>query len=82
LKVLVETPVYVGSKGETVIDYGIVNEEAWEGVEEFRIGERAESGHLEIALRKRRGGKEQEGKRNKTVYFDFFGIAVLCLEKM
>jgi hypothetical protein len=25
---------------ETVIYYGIVNEEAWEKVEEFRIGER------------------------------------------
>jgi hypothetical protein len=31
-----------------VIDYGIVNEEAWERVEEFRIGERIES--LEISI--------------------------------
>jgi hypothetical protein len=46
-----------------VIDYGIVNEEAWVGVEEFRIGERVESDRLEIALRKRRGGKEQRRKR-------------------
>jgi hypothetical protein len=32
---------YIGSRGEreTVVDYGIVNEEAWERVEEFRIGE-------------------------------------------
>jgi hypothetical protein len=56
-----------------VIDYGIVNEEAWERVEEFRIGERVESDYLEIALRKRRGGKEQRrkgvGDRNKTVVF-------------
>jgi hypothetical protein len=42
-----------------VIDYGTVNEEAWERVEEFRIGERVELDHLEIALGKRRGGKEQ-----------------------
>jgi hypothetical protein len=42
-----------------VIDHGIVNEEAWERVEEFRTGERAESDHFERALRKRRGGKEQ-----------------------
>jgi hypothetical protein len=73
---------YIGSKGETVIDYGIVKEEAWERVEEFRIGERAESDHLEISLRKRRGGKGQKrkgvGNRNKTVHFYFFGIAVLC----
>jgi hypothetical protein len=30
---------YIGSRGETVIDYGIANEGAWEKVEEFRIGE-------------------------------------------
>jgi hypothetical protein len=34
----------IGSRGETVIDYGIVNEEAWEKVEEFRIGERGSEG--------------------------------------
>jgi hypothetical protein len=45
---------YIGSRGETVTDYGIVKEEAWKRVEEFRIGERAESDHLQIALRKRR----------------------------
>jgi hypothetical protein len=28
---------YIGSRGETVINYGIVNEESWERVEEFRI---------------------------------------------
>jgi hypothetical protein len=76
----------IGSRGETVINYGVVNEEAWERVEKFRIGERAESDHLEIALKKRRGGKEQIRKgmedRNKTVCFNFFGIAVLCLEKL
>jgi predicted DNA-binding WGR domain protein len=56
-----------------VIDYGMVNEEAWERVEEFRIGERVESDHLEIALRKRKRGKEQRkkgvGDRHKTVFF-------------
>jgi predicted DNA-binding WGR domain protein len=64
---------YIGSRGEIVIDYGIVNEEAWERVEEFKVGERAESDHLEIALRKRRGRKEQRrkgmGDRNETVDF-------------
>jgi hypothetical protein len=40
-----------------VIDYGIVNEEAWERREKFRIGEKAKSDHLEIALKKRRGEK-------------------------
>jgi hypothetical protein len=65
---------YRGCRVETVIDYGIVNEEAWE---------RVESDHLEIALRKRRGGKEQRRKgvedRNKTDYF-LSGIAVLCIK--
>jgi hypothetical protein len=42
-----------------MIDYGIVNEEAWERVEEFRIGERVESDPLEITLRKRKGGKNR-----------------------
>jgi hypothetical protein len=31
---------YIGSRGETVIDYAIVNEEAWERVEKLTIGER------------------------------------------
>jgi hypothetical protein len=35
-----------------MIDYGIVNEQGWKTVEEFGIGEKAESDHLEIALRK------------------------------
>jgi hypothetical protein len=45
--------INIGSGGETVIDYGIVSEEAWERVEEFRIGERVESGllPLEISIR-------------------------------
>jgi hypothetical protein len=55
---------------------GYMERKAWKRVEEFRIGERIESDHLEIALRKRRGGKEQKrnrvGDKNKTVYFLFF----------
>jgi hypothetical protein len=42
-----------------MVDYGIVNEEAWERVEEFRIGVRVESDHLEITLRKRKGEKNR-----------------------
>jgi hypothetical protein len=52
-----EEGICIGSRWETMIHYGIVNEEAWERVEEFRIGKRAESDHHEIALRKRREGK-------------------------
>jgi hypothetical protein len=31
---------YIGSRGETEIDYGMVKEEAWERVEELTIGDR------------------------------------------
>jgi hypothetical protein len=52
-----------------------VNEETYEGIEELREGERIESGHLEMAFRKRRRGKEQRrkevGDRNKTYFFIF-----------
>jgi hypothetical protein len=34
---------YIGSRREIVIDYETVNEEAWERVEEFKIGEREQS---------------------------------------
>jgi hypothetical protein len=51
---------YIDIRRETVLDYGIVNEEIWERVQEFRIGERSESDHLEIALRKRKGRTEKE----------------------
>jgi hypothetical protein len=40
----------------------------------FKIGDRAESDHLEIALRKRRGGKKQrrKGMGDRNVVVDFF----------
>jgi hypothetical protein len=63
-------------RGETGIDYGIANEEAWEKVEEFRRGERAESEPFEIALTKGRGGKEQRrkgvGDKSGSAFFNFF----------
>jgi hypothetical protein len=41
---------YVANRGETVIDYAIVNEAAWERVEEFKVGERVDSGHLPLEI--------------------------------
>jgi hypothetical protein len=41
---------YVGSRGETVIEYTIVNEEGWERVEKFTIGERVETDHLPLEI--------------------------------
>jgi hypothetical protein len=66
----------IGSRGKTVIDYGIVNKEAWERIEEFRIGERVESNHLPLEIsieetnheekekRKSKGGGEEGDNKN------------------
>jgi hypothetical protein len=45
-----------------VIDYGIVNEEAWERVEELRIGERVGSSDVEMTVRSEEEGKNREAK--------------------
>jgi hypothetical protein len=49
-------------RGETVIDYGIVNEEAYKKVEEFRIGERVESDHLTLQISIEETNHEKRGK--------------------
>lgn len=43
---------YVGPRGESVIDYAIVNQNAWDEVRRFEVGNRAESDHqpLEIEI--------------------------------
>jgi DNA primase catalytic subunit len=55
-------PIHVGIREETVIDYGIVNEEAWERVEEFRIGERVKSNHLQLEISIEETNHEEMGK--------------------
>jgi hypothetical protein len=45
-----------------VIDYGIVNEEAYKKVEEFRIGERVESDHLTLQISIEETNHEKRGK--------------------
>jgi hypothetical protein len=77
---------YMDSRGETVIPYDrIVNEEAWERVGEFRIRERVESNHLEIALSNRRGRKERRGRGmrdgNGTCFFFIFWSVLFCVCK-
>jgi hypothetical protein len=49
---------YSGSRGETVIDYVMVNEEAWDEIEEFKVGERVESDHMPLEVRTK--GREKE----------------------
>jgi hypothetical protein len=77
---------YMDSRGETVIPYDrIVNEEAWERVGEFRIRERVESNHLEIALSNRRGRKERRGRGmrdgNGICFFFIFWSVLFCVCK-
>jgi hypothetical protein len=71
-------------------------EEKWDGkrkskdkvenAEGKRLMEWIEENHLEIALRKQRGGKEQRRKGKgigiKLFVFYFFGIGVSCSKKM
>jgi hypothetical protein len=49
---------YIGSRGETVIDYVMVNEEAWDKIKEFKVGERVESDHMPLEVRTK--GREKE----------------------
>jgi hypothetical protein len=53
---------YIDSRKEIVIDYGIVNEEALESVEEFRIGERVEPDHLPLEISIEETNHEEMGK--------------------
>ncbi|KAH0820249.1 hypothetical protein GEV33_002542 [Tenebrio molitor] len=63
---------YVGSRGETVIDYAIVNEKAWKTVEKFTIAERWK--------RRSKGGAE-EGD-NKSMGSTRSGRVQEYVEKM
>ncbi|KAJ3656352.1 hypothetical protein Zmor_015436 [Zophobas morio] len=54
---------YVGARGESIIDYGIVNEEAWEEIESFKVGERVESDHMPLEIKIK--GKEQEYEKQE-----------------
>ncbi|KAJ3660702.1 hypothetical protein Zmor_005140 [Zophobas morio] len=58
---------YVGARGESIIDYGIVNEEAWEEIESFKVGERVESDHmpLEIKIKAKEQEYEKQERRNE-----------------
>jgi hypothetical protein len=57
-----------------VIDYGIVNEEVWERVEEFTIAERVESDHLPLKIStegtnhaEREKGRAKEEQKKVTI---------------
>jgi hypothetical protein len=59
---------YVGSRGETVINYAIVNNAAWERVEKLKVGERVDSDHLPLGTIEGTNYEEngKGGAREKT----------------
>ena len=52
---------FIGSRGNSVIDYAITNEEAWKTINYFRVEERVESDHLPISIELKADGKFTEG---------------------
>lgn len=58
---------YVGIKGNSVIDYIIVNERLINNIKNFRIGERVDSDHMPLELRiiEGKGSTEEEDKEEE-----------------
>jgi len=50
--------LYIGGRGESVVDYVLVNQKAWKKIEKIKIGYRVESDHqpleIEIRMKKKR----------------------------
>jgi hypothetical protein len=73
---------YVGSRGETVIDYAIVNEAARERLKEFKVGERVDSDHLSLEItiegthqeEEDKGGTREEQKKVTVKVWDGQGM--------
>ncbi|KAH0821274.1 hypothetical protein GEV33_001517 [Tenebrio molitor] len=61
---------YIGSRGETVIDYVMVNEEAWDKIEEFKVGERVESDHMPLENIWTEEGKEKYRARLREAKYE------------
>lgn len=63
---------FIGGRGSSVIDYGIVNEEMFEDVETFSIGERIKSDHAPVEISINTGEKtsfetKNEDEEKKTI---------------
>ncbi|KAJ3656760.1 hypothetical protein Zmor_015809 [Zophobas morio] len=54
---------YVGARGESIIDHGIGNEEAWEEIQSFKVVETLESDHMRVEIKIK--GKEQEYEKQE-----------------
>jgi hypothetical protein len=70
---------YIGSRGETVIDYGIVNEEGWERVPR-RIQNRRESrvGPSRNSFGEAKGRERIEKERGGGIGIKLFIFIFLC----
>lgn len=55
---------FVGARGNTVIDYVIVNEEAIEKVEEFKVDNRVDSDHMPLKIIWK---KEEERRQEEEI---------------
>jgi len=44
---------YIGGRGESVVDYILINQKAWNKIEKMKIGNRVQSDHqpLEVEIR-------------------------------
>lgn len=60
---------FIGGKGSTVIDYGIVNRKGWEEIERFEVEERVDSDHapISIKLKEMRGKVRKKGIKTREV---------------
>ena len=67
---------YEKGGGKSVIDYGIVNWEAWKGVERFEVVCRVESDHLPIVIDLGRWYERGEGREEEERVQDWSGEGV------
>lgn len=56
---------YIGSRGESAVDYVLRNYRAGDKIEKLEIGERVESDHqpIEVTLKTWMEGRGEEGRR-------------------
>lgn len=60
--------MYIGTRGDSVIDYVIKNEILSEEEEEVKIKESIESDHMRVVVSWKEGGEEERmGEREKDV---------------
>jgi len=62
---------YIGGRGESVIDYILVNQKAWDKIEKMKIGNKVESDHqpleIEIRIKRKREIENCEVERKEIV---------------